>query len=298
MLSVGVSRYREVLRMASCQHLHDDRKKIAPMTNIAPTTGRRLPIWGFILLAVGYLAAVQLIPRLTTPADSKYGAFTNTAEIVGGLWVTVGVGTVIGLVAVAVLGWWRPVFLDDRPLPRWTWVFPVVLLVGILAGTSYGNLSDKGLSYTLMLLVGCLFVGVSEELMFRGIGITAFRQAGFTEGMVALWTSVLFGLAHATNIFTEGIGALPQVLVTAVAGYFFYVTRRVSGLLIVSMIIHGLWDFGLFTNTLSTPTGAGGIIFILVDIVLAIVAVVTIRKVFPRNSELPSTTGTSIPPRS
>ena len=171
------------------------------------------------------------------------------------------------------------------------WVFPVVMLVAIALGTSYGNLSDKGLGYTLMLLVGCLFIGVSEELMFRGIGVTAFRQAGFTEGKVALWTCVLFGLAHATNIFSEGIGALPQVLVTVVAGYFFYVTRRVSGLLIVSMIIHGLWDFGLFTNTLSTPPGFGGIVFILADIVLAIVAIVTIRKVFPKDRTMSTATG-------
>ena len=263
------------------------------MTNVAPGTGRRLPVWGFIVLAIGYLAAVQLIPRLTTPADSKYGAFTNTAEVVGGLWVTVGLGSVIGLVAVAVLGWWRPVFIDDRPLPRWTWSFPVIMLVAIVAGISYGNLADKGLSYTLMLLVGCLFIGVSEELMFRGIGVTTFRQAGFTEGKVALWTSVLFGLAHATNIFTEGVGALPQVLVTAVAGYFFYVTRRVSGLLIVSMTVHGLWDFGLFTNTLSTPTAFGGLVFILADIVLAILAIVTIRKVFPGTRELPAATGSA-----
>jgi hypothetical protein len=42
---------------------------------------------------------------------------------------------------------------------------------------------------------------------------------------------MLFGLAHATNIISESVGALPQVLVTAVAGYFFYVTRQVSGLL-------------------------------------------------------------------
>jgi hypothetical protein len=160
------------------------------------------------------------------------------------------------------------------------------MLVAIAAGISYGNLSDKGLSYTLMLLVGCLFIGVSEELMFRGIGVTAFRQAGFTEGNVALWTCALFGLAHATNIFSEGVGALPQVLITAVAGYFFYVIRRVSGLLIVSMIMHGLWDFGLFTNTLRDPPGIGVAAFIVADIVLAIVAIVTIRKVFPRTSSV------------
>ena len=226
------------------------------------------------------------MPRLTTPADSKYATYTDTASVVGGLWVTVGVGSLIGLVTVAVLGWWRPAFIEDRRLPRWTWLFPAVMLVAIIGGVSYGNLSDKGMTYTLMLLVGCLFIGVSEELMFRGIGVTAFRLAGFTEGKVALWTSVLFGLAHATNIFTEGISALTQVLITAVAGYFFYVTRRVSGLLVVSMIVHGLWDFGLFTNTLSTPTGTGGLVFILADVVLAIVAIVTIRKVFPGHRAL------------
>lgn len=263
------------------------------MTNASPTTGRRLPIWGFILLAAGYLAAIQLIPRLTTPAGTEYAKFTDTASVVGGLWVTVGIGTVIGLVAVAVLGWWRPVFVEDLRLPRWTWVFPIVMIVAIAAGISYGNLADKGLSYTVLLLVGCLFIGVSEELMFRGIGVTAFRQAGFTEGKVALWTCILFGLAHATNLFSEGLGALPQVLVTAVAGYFFYVTRRVSGLLIVSMIIHGLWDFGLFTTTLSTPTTLGGLLFILADIVLAIVAIVTIRKVFPRHRDLPAAAPTA-----
>ena len=230
------------------------------MSNVPPTTGRRLPIWGFILLAVGYLAAIQLIPRLTAPDDGKYASFTDTDSVVGSLWVTVGVGSLIAIVAVAVLGWWRPAFVEDLRLPRWTWLFPAVMLVAIVTGISYGNLSDKGLTFTLMLLVGCLFIGVSEELMFRGIGVTAFRQAGFTEGKVALWTCVLFGLAHATNIFSEGVGALPQVLATAVAGYFFYVIRRVSGLLIVSMIMHGLWDFGLFTNTLSTPTAAGALV--------------------------------------
>ena len=153
-------------------------------------------------------------------------------------------------------------------------------------------MSEKGLSFTVLLLVGCLFIGVSEELMFRGIGITTFRQAGFSEGKVALWTCVLFGLAHATNIFSEGISALTQVLITAIAGYFFYIIRRVSGLLIVSMVMHGLWDFGLFTNTLSTPPGIGVVAFILADVVLAIVAVATIRKIFPRH---PSTSEAGAP---
>lgn len=254
-------------------------------------SGRSLPIWVYLVLIVVYLAAIQLIPRFTSPSGNAYASFPTTEAVIRGLWVTVGLGTVIGLVAVAVLGWWRPVFLDDRPLPRWVWLFPVVMIVAIVAGTSYANLADKGLTYTLLLLVGCLFIGVSEELMFRGIGVTAFRQAGFTEGKVALWTCVLFGLAHSTNLFTEGISALTQVLVTVVAGYFFYLIRRVSGTLIVPMVVHGLWDFGLLTNSLSTPPALGSVAFILADVVLAVVAVVTIRKVFPRRAATPSLAG-------
>jgi membrane protease YdiL (CAAX protease family) len=263
------------------------------MTSVDPQSGRKLPIWGFVLLVIGYLVAIQLIPRLTAPADGTYASYPTTGSIIGGLWVTVGLGSLIGLVAVAVLGWWRPVFIDNQRLPRWIWLFPAVMIDAIAAGVSYGNLSEKGLTYTLMLLLGCLFIGVSEELMFRGIGVTAFRRAGLTEGQVALWTCVLFGLAHATNIFSEGVSALTQVLITAVAGYFFYLIRRVSGLLVVSMVVHGLWDFGLFTNTLSTPPGIGVAAFILADVVLAVVAIATIRKVFPRHHRVTTTGSTS-----
>ncbi|WP_395726089.1 lysostaphin resistance A-like protein [Nakamurella sp.] len=260
------------------------------MTDSSMRPARTLPIWGYLLLVIGYLAAVQLMPRLTAPGSDAYASFPTTDAVVRSLWVTVGVGTLIGLVAVAVLGWWRPVFVDTRRLPRWTWAFPALMLVTVLVGINYGNLADRGLTYTVLLLVGCLFIGVSEELMFRGIGVTAFRRAGFSEGKVALWTCVLFGLAHSTNLFTEGIGALTQVLVTAVAGYFFYITLRVSGLLIVPMIVHGLWDFGAITNTLSNPPSLGASAFIIADIVLAILAIVTIRKVFPRRTATPTPT--------
>lgn len=258
------------------------------MTTTPTRPVRALPIWAYLILIVVYLAAIQVVPRFTASGGDAYASFPTSEAVVRGLWVTVGLGTLIGLVAVAVLGWWRPVFVDDRRLPRWVWVFPALMLLTVAVGINYGNLADRGLTYTLLLLAGCLFIGVSEELMFRGIGVTVFRRAGFSEGKVALWTCVLFGLAHSTNLFTEGIGALSQVLVTAVAGYFFYVTLRVSGLLIVPMIVHGLWDFGALTNTLSNPPALGASAFILADVVLAILAIVTIRKVFPRRAAAPA----------
>ncbi len=249
---------------------------------------RRLPVWGYVLLVVGYLAVIQTIPTFVKPEGADYGKFDTLESITQGLWVTVGLGTLVVLVALAVLRWWRPAFVEPESLrlPRWVWVFPGTMLLAILAGTAYTRLADKGAAFTLALLVGALFVGVSEEGMFRGLGVVTFRQAGYSEGMVALWTCVIFGLAHATNLFSEGIGAIPQVLVTAVAGYFFYLARRVSGGLWVPIVLHGLWDFGAFTGRIGDPTYLGVAAFILTDFVLAIVALVTIRKVFPRRARI------------
>ena len=82
---------------------------------------------------------------------------------------------------VAVLGWWRPVFVDDRPVQRWVWVVPIVFALAIVLGIDYADLADKGLGFVLLLLLGALCVGFAEEGMFRGIGVTALRDHGLSE---------------------------------------------------------------------------------------------------------------------
>lgn len=252
---------------------------------MAEAGSRRLPVWGYLVLVVAYLVIIQTVPNLTKPEGADYGKFDTIESVTRGLWVTVGLGSAIVLIILGVLRWWRPAFVEPAALrlPRWAWVFPAILLATVLAGTAYSKLADQGLGFTLALLVGALFIGLSEEGMFRGIGVVTFREAGFSEGKVALWTCVVFGLAHSTNIFSEGPGAIPQVLVTAVAGYFFYLARRVSGGLWVPILAHGLWDFGAVSGRIGDEIYLGTAAFIIADIVLAIIAVVTIRKVFPRH---------------
>ncbi len=118
--------------------------------------------------------------------------------------------------------------------------------------------------------------------MFRGLGVVTFRVNGFTEGKVAWWTCVLFGLAHATNLVSAGPRALVQVLVTAVAGYFFYLTRRASGGLAVPAVLHGLWDFGLVSGlVVAGQTYAGTLVFVLADVALAIVVLARRHHIEP-----------------
>ena len=204
-----------------------------------------LPVWAFVVIAAVYLLIVQGLGKLLTVGlHTAYAAPASVNELWRSITVPVLVSLVFVYAVVGVLGWWRPVFTDDRPVRRWVWVIPVIMIIAAVAGMNYAGLGHRGAGFIVLFAVSMLGVGFAEEGMFRGLGVVTFRANGFTEAKVALWTCVLFGLAHATNLFSEGPKALIQVLVTAVAGYFFYLTRRVSGGLVVPAVVHGLWDFG------------------------------------------------------
>ncbi|SOD75179.1 hypothetical protein SAMN05892883_4384 [Jatrophihabitans sp. GAS493] len=244
---------------------------------------RHLSVLGLLALIVVYLLIVQGLGRLVEKKGSAgYAQFTTNAEVVRNLIVPVGISLIFVYAVVAVLGWWRPVFVDDRPVRRWVWVLPAVMVVSILAVINYGGLADKGLSFTLLLLIGTMCVGFAEEGLFRGISVTTFRRNGFSEARVALWSCIIFGLVHASNIFSEGPKALAQVAITAVAGYFFYLTRRVSGGLVVGAILHGLWDFSLVSGSVvAGHTYAGAAVAILADVVMLVIVLLRRHHIEP-----------------
>ena len=138
-------------------------------------------------------------------------------------------------------------------------------------------------SLTVPVLVSLVFVYAvvavlgwwRPVLVDHGLGVTTFRVNGFPEAKVALWSSVIFGLAHATNLISEGPKAFLQVLATAIAGYFLYLIRRSSGGLLVPAVVHGLWDFGLISSSVVAGRSyVGSGLFILADIVLLIIVLV------------------------
>jgi len=244
--------------------------------------GRSLSVAAWIVIVVIYLAIVQGVSALSTSGmHAEYGKFPDTETVFRALIIPVGTSMVFVLVVATILGWWRPIWKDRRPVQRWVWIVPILLIGAALVGTNYSKLADRGAGYTILFLCAALMVGITEETMFRGIGIVTFRTNGFSEGKVALWTCLIFGLAHGTNIFVEGPSALLQVVITAIAGYFFYLTRRVSGGILLAIVAHGLWDFGLFTGKLGHDLYPLTIVFILVDIVLAVTLLIRRHHIEP-----------------
>jgi hypothetical protein len=239
---------------------------------------RRVPVWTFIVAVVVYLAILQGLGLLLTQGiETKYAAPTSVDELWRGITVPVGVSLVLVLAVTAALRWWRPVLTEDNPVQGWVIVFPVIMAVAILLSINYGGLADRGLGFTLLLLSSTLMVGFAEEGMFRGIGLTVFRTNGFSEGKVALWSSIIFGLAHATNLISTGPKAFVQVLVTAVAGYVFYLVRRRGGGLFLPAVLHGLWDFSLISSSVVPGRGHVGPVFNIVSLV-AVLVILLIRR--------------------
>lgn len=238
--------------------------------------GRHLRVWHFLLLVVIYLVIVQgTILLLADGTQDSYGAPTSTDYLIRALVVPVGIVTVFTLAVTAYLGRWDEVFVSRRPLRRWVLIVPAILLVTVLVVTNYPGLAAKSATFTLLLLVATLMVGFAEELMFRGVGVVVFRRNGYSEFQVGLWTTLIFGLAHGTNILTAGTDAFLQVLLTSATGFVFYLILRSTGALVAAMCAHGLWDFAVLSTQVDpanpSPTanvaGVGLLLILLVVLV-------------------------------
>lgn len=247
-------------------------------------TGRRLSLPWFLVVVVVYLVIIQGVGALTGvgrgDSDSQ---FPTTATVVRNGLVPIGLSVLFGAAVVTWLGWWGEVMRYRAPVRRWVWFVPVSMIAAALLGMNYPNLAGQDASLVIALVAMTVCVGIGEELMFRGIGVQVFKRAGLSEGRVALYSSLVFGLVHVSNAFGEGAQAVLQALIVSTSGYFFYLCLRVGGTLLLPMLVHGLWDLGLISNLVgSEPKAYAGMVLpIVLQIALIVVLVIRRRSVEP-----------------
>lgn len=244
---------------------------------------RQLSYVAFAGVLVVYLTIIQGGGLLMKNLSGEDG-FRTVRAVCYCMIIPLGVALVFTYGVISYLGWLKPVLHDDRPTRSWVRVVPIVFIVAIAGGISYSALAEKGWLYVLVLLLATQFVGWGEEGMFRGIGVVMLRAHRLTEGQVALWSSVIFGAVHLSNGITHGVSALPQAVMVSLAGYFFYLIRRVGRGNTANSILHGLFDFTLLSGTaiLAGQTFyLGTLLPILVYPVLAIVLLIGRRRIEP-----------------
>ena len=151
------------------------------------------------------------------------------------------------LVVVALLKWRRGVGLKTvDPPSSWMMLWlPMLFVLFLLAFAVFLGLPPA--TTVWLILVNTLLVGISEELMFRGvIFYGALRQ--FEIWPAVVFTSLVFGAVHALNGFATGdfAQAGAQAVAAALSGFWFIALRLRTNSLYPGMLMHGLWDFAVF----------------------------------------------------
>jgi uncharacterized protein len=243
-------------------------------------------------IGIGYPILFLVLEKIIGIDYDKIGTTTDT--IVKGIVVPVAIGSLVLVVVTTLLGWWRPVLRElptDPPRPpRWLLVVPILVFIATLLGVDYGNLGNMGAAMIFWLAIGTALVGFSEEITYRGLALVGFRH-GYGEVRVWLFTALLFGLLHGVNL-ALGRGAVltvRQVFFAFVLGSIFYAIRRISGTIVVVMVIHALWDFGSFSHVagkagavaakIDIATAGAGLLQSLLVLIAVILVIVGAKKI-------------------
>jgi membrane protease YdiL (CAAX protease family) len=218
-----------------------------------------------VLLAFVFLPAIVDVFVLNAPSDFLFPDQESVNVLVIGKLVALA----IVVLTISLLRWWPEVLTEKLRVRRWVWIVPIAYLVVSLALTDYTRLSTAGLAVSLTLLLGTMLIAASEELLFRGV-VLRFMRDRYREVIAALATSFVFGLSHI-------VAGPVNVVVSALFGYLLYYVRRVSGGIVVPIVVHGLYDFSVFSSaTTAAPDDAANAspaLVVLTFILLIVMAV-------------------------
>lgn len=226
---------------------------------------------------VGVLALVTVAPALleVTRLSSSY-AYPDQASATK-LVLSRAISVALVVAVIAYLRWWPAVRHEALRVRRWLWIVPATIVLLSLGLTDYGRLMQAGPAMTATLLVGVILVAGNEELLFRGVVLT-FMRSRFAEVTAAVVTALVFGLLH----LPSGVVA---AIMTAIFGYLLYLTRRVSGGIVVPIVVHAAWDLAVVSvwTTPSPNTDAPtGPVLAIATLVLFTVVVVARGRVVRR----------------
>jgi membrane protease YdiL (CAAX protease family) len=241
-------------------------------------------VWIGLVIWVGYLVVVFAIQNSTGIPYDTWGDSAGNLFLGGGLSLIIA--TVLLAITTSLLGWWGPAIHEaQRSRHKWPIFVPVLIAVAAvmnLAGTDWSAYSVAFFGASLVLLL----VGFTEELVHRGLLLTALRSR-FSEVWVWLFSSALFAAMHLANILLGApvASTISQVGTAFLMGTALYILRRVTGSLIWAMVLHGVWDFSVFAAGVGTPSSIiqiSGLFYVIVGIIGVAIVWVVIRGAHER----------------
>lgn len=129
-----------------------------------------------------------------------------------------------------------------KPASLKEWLIWIPFLALPVLIVSLNGVSSWGFQQNMLLLIAAIGVAVNEEVLFRGILLRPLLRWG--EWGAILIPALLFGLAHATNIFAGGdvtYGVL-QTIWTFASGIAFSAMRLRNRSLYPAIVLHFVLD--------------------------------------------------------
>lgn len=211
------------------------------------------PVW-WIGIAV-WLVYLAIIFGTWAVVGADYTDLASRSVIVERLVLPEVLGALFLIAVISRLGWWSPVLREtERAGPRWTmWVLLPVLAGFIALHLLLTDWSQITPVHLALIALSCALIGFNEETLTRGVAVLGWRGSTNREVWVWFATTAMFGLMHLPNgFFGIGLaGGLTQVVFTFLLGSGLYLLRRVSGTILLPMIVHALWDFASFSSQAS-----------------------------------------------
>lgn len=247
----------------------------------------RLGWFGLLGLVVAFILVPQFVSLFAFGVTAiEEGYATVRGAVASELVPDLG-GALIAVVVILRLGWTREVLVEHRRLRPWVWVVPVSLVAVSLVAVDWQRFGSVGPLLATTLVLATFATGLSEELLFRGVALVAMRDR-YGELAAGILSSLLFGATHLVNALVLGGGAVPQALLAASMGWLLYLSRRVSGGILVPVVVHWLYDLSVFSAEVGPgerePLSDAGLALLLLQVVLFVVVVVAHRATAPRHA--------------
>jgi hypothetical protein len=198
-----------------------------------------------VLVYVAIYLGAGWVSSKVAPDEAKGELLGSAGGVFFQLTFPLIVGALVLIVFLSVTGWWRDLFAR-QPIggSRWMWIAVIVVVTPVvlrLFGIDYGRYPTGVVA--AVFATGAL-IGFVEEVLTRGIAVKMLRDGGHPEWVVAAVSSLVFAFMHSINLFS---GMAPLVVAVTVLyafgfGVLMYLSMRVSGFLLVAIVLHALTD--------------------------------------------------------
>ena len=184
---------------------------------------------------LGYAVLMLIFPVISS-VFIQMNSVTDEIMVLIIQAISFAIATILGLILMKINHY--KLFADKKISFKNVWWF-APLIVSEIPVLFLGISSDVNLSYILVLLCFTIFVGISEEVFFRGLVLNALLKNGEKYGVFV--SSLMFGILHLSNL-AGGVDVKYVILQVIFAFLFGFV----SALLVVvtkSLLPVIMWHF-------------------------------------------------------